>query len=119
MARGYGRVRGLHVDVRPGDRPVVEVCGEIDLYSSAELRDELLRVMSRHGSRVILDLHEVTFIDAAGIEVLLATRRRAQLEGGWVRVARASPCVRRMITLASLQREFAVPEGHDERAALT
>jgi hypothetical protein len=42
-----GRVRGLRVDVRPGEQPVVEVAGEIDLYSGAELRDELLRVLRR------------------------------------------------------------------------
>ena len=106
-ARGYGRARGLRVDVQPGAQPVVAVGGEIDLHSGAELRDELLRVLRRHGPRLILDLHDVTFMDSAGIEVLLATRRRARLEGGWVRVARASPCVGRMLTLASLQREFA------------
>jgi anti-sigma B factor antagonist len=109
-ARGYGRTRGLRVDVRPGDQPVVAVGGEIDRHSGAELRDELLRVLHRHGPRLILDLQDVTFMDSAGIEVLLATRRRAQLEGGWVRVARASPCVGRMLTLASLQREFAAPK---------
>jgi hypothetical protein len=27
-ARGYGRTRGLRVDVRPGDQPVVTVGGE-------------------------------------------------------------------------------------------
>jgi anti-anti-sigma factor len=86
------------------------VGGEIDIYSGAELRDELLRVLRRRGAQLILDLHEVTFMDSAGIEVLLATRRRAQLEGGWVRLVRASPCVWRMITLAGLQREFAPPK---------
>ena len=105
-----GPTRGLRVDVRPGDQPVVEVGGEIDLYSSAELRDELLRVLRRCGPQLILDLREVTFMDAAGIEVLLATRRRAQLEGGWVRLVRASPCAWRMITVAGLQREFAPPK---------
>jgi anti-sigma B factor antagonist len=124
-ARGSGRARGLHVDVRPGDQPVVEVRGEIDLYSGAELRDELLRVLRRQGPRLFLDLREVTFMDAAGIEVLLATRRRAQLEGGWVRVVRASPCVRRLMMLAGLQREFAPPEewarraGHDNGSPST
>jgi stage II sporulation protein AA (anti-sigma F factor antagonist) len=107
-ARGYGQVRGLRVDVRPGDHLLVAVGGEIDRYSGAALRDELLQVLRRIEPRLILDLHEVTFMDAAGIEVLLATRRRAQLEGGWVRVARASPCARRMITLAGLQRELAL-----------
>ena len=94
--------RGLRVDVQPGDQPGVEVVREIDLYSGAELRDELLRVLRLHGPRLTLDLHEVTFMDSAGIEVLLATRRSARLESGWVRVARASPCVCRMLTLAGL-----------------
>lgn len=35
-------------------------------YSGAELRDELLRVLRRHGPRLTLDLHEVTFMDSAG-----------------------------------------------------
>jgi anti-sigma B factor antagonist len=109
-ARGYGRARGLRVDVRTGDPPVAEVGGEIDLYSAGELRDELLRVLRSHGPALILDLHEVTFMDSAGIEVLLATRRRAKLEGGWIRVVRASPCAWRMITLAGLQREFVAPK---------
>jgi anti-anti-sigma factor len=109
-ARGCGRARGLRVDVRPGAQPVVEVGGEIDLYSGADLREELLRTLRRHGPRLILDLHGVTFMDSAGVEVLLATRRRAQLEGGWVAVTQASPCVRRMITLAGLEREFAPPK---------
>jgi STAS domain len=66
-ARGYGRTRGLRLDVRPGDQPVVAVGGEIDRHSGAELRDELLRVLHRHGPRLILDLHDVTFMDSAGI----------------------------------------------------
>ena len=40
------------------------------------------------GSGVLLDLGGVTFLDCAGINVLLATRRGARLEGGWMRVVR-------------------------------
>lgn len=108
--RGRGKTRGLRVDIGPGDQPTVAIAGEIDLYSAAELRDELLRVLRRHGRRLTLDLRQVTFMDSAGIEVLLATRRRARLESGWVRVAQASPCAWRMITLAGLRREFTAPQ---------
>ena len=62
--------------------------------------------MRRYSPCVALDLDDVTFIDWAGVEVLLATRRRAGLEGGWVHVVRASPCVRRMLILAGLERAF-------------
>jgi anti-anti-sigma factor len=46
-------------------------------------------------------------MDCAGVSVLLATRRRAQLEDGSVTVMEASSRVRRMIALLGLERTFA------------
>jgi anti-sigma B factor antagonist len=92
----------LHVATFAGIPPVVEIRGEIDIFSAPGLRDELLRVIRRCGPRLALDLAGVTFIDCAGINVLLATRRRARLEDGSVEVIHASPRVRRMISLLGL-----------------
>jgi anti-sigma B factor antagonist len=93
----------LRVRVRPGAWPVVEVRGEIDLQSAPRLRDELLRIIRRHGPRVAVDLSGVTFMDCAGINVLPATRRRARLEGGWMQVVRPSPAAGRVISLLGLR----------------
>ena len=79
----------LSVAVCSGSPLVVEIRGEIDIQSAPELRDELLRVIRRCGPEPALDLAGVTFMDCAGLNVLLATRRRAQLEEGSVRVIRA------------------------------
>lgn len=98
----------VRVGIRPGVPPVVEVCGEIDILSAPQLRDELLRVVSQHGPRLALDLRGVTFLDCAGVNVLLAARRRARLEDGWVRVTQASPRARRTISLLGLQEVFAL-----------
>jgi len=98
----------LRVSIRLGPPPVIEVHGEIDVWSGLQLRDQLLWVMRRHGARLALDLGGVTFMDCAGINLLLATRRRAQLEGGWVRIVRASPRVRRTLALADV-RQVLVP----------
>lgn len=92
----------LDVRVRPGARLVVEVRGELDVQSAPWLRDQLLRTIRRYGPRVAVDLGGVTFMDCAGINVLLATRRRARLEGGWMRVVRPSPAARRVILLLGL-----------------
>jgi anti-sigma B factor antagonist len=96
----------LRVAVCPGSPLVVEIRGEIDIQSAPGLRDELLRVIRRCGPRLDLDLAGVTFMDCAGLNVLLATRRRALLEEGSVRVVRASPRVRRVISLLGLERVF-------------
>jgi anti-anti-sigma factor len=97
---GGPETASLDISIRPG--PVVTVSGEIDIQSGPELRDQLLRVIRRHGARLALDLADVTFIDCAGINALLAARRRAQLEGGSLRVFRASPRVRRIFALTRL-----------------
>jgi len=98
----------LRVAVRSDSPLVVEIHGEIDIQSAPGLRDELLRVIRRYGAQLALDLTGVTFMDCAGLNVLLATRRRARLEEGSVRVIRASPRVLRMISLLGLEKAFAL-----------
>src|SRR5208283_170035 len=93
----------LRVSIRPGPAPVIEVSGELDVWSGRQLRDQLLWMMRRHGARLALDLGGVTFIDCAGIGTLLATRRRAELDGGWLRIVRVSPRVQRILALAKVQ----------------
>jgi anti-sigma B factor antagonist len=102
-ARDLQEPGDLRVGIHLGTPPVVEICGEIDIQSAPQLRDELLRVVRRYGPQLALDLAGVTFLDCAGVNVLLATRRRARLEDGWVRVTRASPRARRTISLLGLQ----------------
>jgi anti-sigma B factor antagonist len=100
----------LHVDVLSTAPLVVGVSGEIDIASAPKLREELLGALGRHGARLALDLGGVTFMDCAGINVLLAVRRHARLEGGWVRVSRASRRARDIIMLTGLHREFALAD---------
>jgi anti-sigma B factor antagonist len=94
------------ISVSPGPPLVVAICGEVDIQSAPELREELLRVIRRGGPQLIIDLGGVTFLDCAGLNVLVATRRRAQLEGGWVRLVRVPPRARRMISLLKLDWAF-------------
>jgi anti-sigma B factor antagonist len=95
------------VDVRSTAPLVVGVSGEIDIASAPKLRDELLGAIRRHEARLALDLSGVAFMDCAGISALLAARRHAQLEGGWVRVVRASRRARKILMLTGLHQEFA------------
>jgi STAS domain-containing protein len=48
--------------------------------TSPQLRDDLLLVLRQEGPRLELDLRDVTFLDCAGVNVLLATRRRASVK---------------------------------------
>jgi anti-sigma B factor antagonist len=94
---------GLRVEIRLGVPAVAEVSGDIDIATAPWLRETLLVAIQRYGPAISVDLHGVTFLDCAGVNVLLATARRARLEGGHVQVIRWSPRAWRVITLLGLQ----------------
>jgi anti-anti-sigma factor len=105
----------LRLDIRPGAPARAAVRGEIDISAVTWLREDLLSVILRHGPELVLDLSGVSFMDCAGINLLLATRRRARLAGGWLQVINAAPAVSRIIALTGL-RQVLTPAVHLVRA---
>jgi anti-anti-sigma factor len=68
-------------DPRPG-RVVVEVVGEVDSYTAPALDVCLHSQADRPGVReLVVDLERVTFLGAAGIEVLAQADRRCRRHG--------------------------------------
>jgi anti-anti-sigma factor len=89
-ARPPVEATNLHVDIVSTAPLVAGISGEINVASAPRLREELLGAIRRHGARLALDHGGVTFMDCAGINVLLAVRRHVRLEGGWVRAPRTN-----------------------------
>jgi anti-anti-sigma factor len=78
-----GHLLSVHTvtDPRPG-RVVVEVVGEVDSYTSPALDLCLRSQAAQPGVReLVVDLGRVTFLDAAGINVLVQADRRCRGRG--------------------------------------
>ena len=100
---------GLTLSVHPGDDCIVVVIsGEVDVCTEGPLQRVLLRVMRERGARLLLDVSGVSFMDCAGLRALLATRRRAELRGGFMRLTAISAAVRRIIELCGADEGLAV-----------
>ena len=61
--------------------------------------------------RVVMDLREVTAIDAGGIGRLLRLRHSVARRGGRVTIGAAGPRVRRVLTLTKLDAVFGIASG--------
>jgi anti-anti-sigma factor len=82
---------------------VVDVRGELDVASTATLRDELsARVVATRPPRVVVDLGLVTFMDGAALGALLRVQRSARSVGASLRVANPSPFVARLLDAAGV-----------------
>jgi anti-anti-sigma factor len=95
----------ISVEKVPG-RTMLVVRGEVDLATAAQLRDELLGHLET--AQVLwLDLQGVTFMDSSGLHVLIASRRRADLLGTALVIARASAAVDRVLEVTGTTALFA------------
>jgi anti-anti-sigma factor len=95
--------------IRPGSpEPTVEVAGELDVESGPYLHEQLRSIMRAHSAYLAIDLTGVTFIDCSGVSALLASCQYARALGGSMRVAGASPGVRRTIEITGLQQVLGV-----------
>jgi anti-sigma B factor antagonist len=104
--------------VRPGDYgTVVAVSGEIDVCLEDPLQQVLLRIMCERGARLLLDLSGVSFMDCAGLRAVMATRRRAELRGGFVRLTAVSAPVGRIIDLTGTREAFDCGRSSTDRSA--
>lgn len=63
-------------------RAVVTVHGELDVYTCAELHDELLTLAAAGQHRLALVLAELRFCDSSGLGVLIGAYRQARAGGG-------------------------------------
>jgi anti-anti-sigma factor len=87
---------------------VIAVRGELDIATTASLRDRILIMLKDTTSLVIVDLSGVTFCDASGLALLVGTRRRAALHGLTVTLAAPRPNVAKLLRVTGLNRAFTV-----------
>jgi anti-anti-sigma factor len=80
----------------------VTVEGELDLASAPTLELELDRLEWRPPRLLLMDLRGLTFMDVAGIRVLLAAHERAERRGHELAIVRGAPIVERLMQLLGL-----------------
>lgn len=92
---------------------VVGLEGDVDLEHAPAVRKLLLDTVAR-GRQVIVDLARVTYIDSSGIANLVEAMQAANRQRIKLRLAGVGAQVRRVLTLARLDRVFII---HDDLAA--
>ena len=97
----------LSLRVRSRARNVtVDIAGDIDMNSGPWLKDSLLHFLRISGTCLLADLSGVTFIDCAGLRMLITTCRTAELHASALRFTNPSPLVRRLADLTGLREMF-------------
>ena len=85
-------------------RAVVEVGGELDIFTAPVLRDALLRLSGDGRHLLAVELSGLKFMDSSGLGVLIGAAKRATGGGGALCVAGASDRVVKVLRVTGLMR---------------
>ncbi|MFI7611132.1 anti-sigma factor antagonist [Nonomuraea terrae] len=88
----------------PSRPTIVHLSGEIDIFSSAALRRQLMSTLDYSTNLLIVDLSEVSFCDASGLAVLVGIQHRARPMGITVALTAPRPFMSRLLHMTGLDR---------------
>jgi anti-sigma B factor antagonist len=84
--------------------PVVAAPEEIDITNAPELRSALLQAAADGSGTLVADMTRTRFCDSSGLHALLAAHKRAQAEGGELRLVIPSTTVLRIFAITAIDR---------------
>lgn len=90
---------------------IITLPKEMLMTETPTLRAAILKQIKSGITRLIMDLHQVEFIDSSGLSVLISALKQAQQEGGEVILLSPSEGVRALIELTRLHQVFHIYEN--------
>ena len=90
----------------------VTVRGGLDAATCRRLDELLTELIDRHGVRsLVVDVKGLTFIDSAGIYVLVQAMKRARQAGGDLTLSGVSPGAHKVLDICGLTSVFGTADG--------
>jgi anti-sigma B factor antagonist len=82
--------------------------GEVDLYHSTRLKEQLDPVIADRRPRVVIDLSAVTYVDSSGLAVFIETLQRIQSYDGFLALCGLRDNIRQIFAVARLDQVFRI-----------
>ena len=102
-----------------GDRTVVVVGGEIDVYTAPKLREQLIDLVSSGAYHLIVDMENVDFLDSTGLGVLVGGLKRVRAHDGSLRLVCTQERILKIFRITGLTKVFPIHASVDEAVAAT
>jgi anti-sigma B factor antagonist len=108
----------LTLSTRPeGDRTVVAVGGEIDVYTAPKLREHLIDLVSGGSYHLIIDMEKVDFLDSTGLGVLVGGLKRVRSHEGSLHLVCTQDRILKIFRITGLTKVFPIHSSVDEALA--
>jgi len=102
-----------------GDRTIVVVGGEIDVYTAPKLREQLIDLVSSGNYNLVVDMEGVDFLDSTGLGVLVGGLKRVRAHEGSLRLVCTQERILKIFRITGLTKVFPIHSSVEEALAAT
>ncbi|HMK49730.1 MAG TPA: STAS domain-containing protein [Thermodesulfovibrionales bacterium] len=97
----------MKVEIIDNDgRKIIGISGDIDMYSSPALRDELMGLIRKKAQALCIDLRSVTYIDSSGIATFVEGLKCMKAYGGRLQFCEVPEGILEIFRFSKLDRVF-------------
>jgi len=97
-----------------GDRMVVDVGGEIDVYTAPKLRDKITELVGDGHHNLVIDMENVDFLDSTGLGVLVGGLKKVRAHDGTMELICSQDRLLKIFRITGLAQVFTI---HDSESA--
>jgi anti-sigma B factor antagonist len=99
----------LSVETRnEGDKTVVSVAGEIDVYTAPKLREQIVQLVEDGRYHLVVDMEHVEFLDSTGLGVLVGGLKRVRAHDGSLQLVCTQERILKIFRITGLTKVFPV-----------
>lgn len=104
----------LSLDTRAqGDHMVVQITGEIDVYTAPKLREALIELVNDGHYHLVIDVERVEFLDSTGLGVLVGGLKRVRTHDGSLAVVCTQERLLKIFRITGLTKVFSIRDSVD------
>src|SRR5689334_1367240 len=96
---------------------VVDVEGEIDIYTAPRLRELLIDLVSKNDYQLIVNLEKVGFVDSTRLGVLVGGLKRVRAHDGSLDLVCTREQILKILKITGLTKVFGIYETVDQAIA--
>lgn len=112
-----------HLEIEVNSRPVgnnvhlVEVSGEIDLYTGPKVKDCIHNLIDAGTYNLIVDLENVRYMDSTGLGILMSALKRVEEKGGRIVIVCNNARVMKIFKLTGFVHTFSIFDSEADAIA--
>jgi anti-sigma B factor antagonist len=91
-----------HSVVWVGQLAVISLPAEIDVSNADQVREDLLSIVNRGATLLVVDMTATTFCDSAGVNALVRAFKRATASAAGMRLVVSAPAVQRILAITGV-----------------